>query len=154
MGLFSSYLVLVRHAWFQYKVRSAAASQLHKLVLSPEEFSLLHWVEEEKEFDLNGKLYDVSGIERQPNQIIIRYSEDAFETLLTEIWSSLTDQNGTPLPDPGKKIDMDKYVPALPCQVSQRNAIDLHPYFELTTPFIALRSKEVESPPPEVPSLI
>jgi len=82
VGVFSSYFTFYHRSAFQTHVSSLNNQDLHVLVVSVSEFENIEWIENEKEFEYNGKMYDVAKIEHQGDKYQIYCENDFLEDLL------------------------------------------------------------------------
>jgi len=79
MGLFSNFYLSLHRTSFQEFVVEAVPSNTEKLFFSFADFSAIRWIDDEKEFKFNGKLYDVSKIERNAQGYYIYGVNDSLE---------------------------------------------------------------------------
>jgi hypothetical protein len=82
LGLFSSYLTFYHRSAFQLQVIQVPHEALYTLNLTKEDFKKIIWLEANKEFEYNGKMYDVSKIEQNDFGYSILCENDTFEDLV------------------------------------------------------------------------
>jgi hypothetical protein len=78
MGIFTSGFLDYHRNGFQELVRESPAG-VEKLVFTPSTFQLIQWEKEGEEFEWQGKMYDVSKIEKTKNAITIECVHDDLE---------------------------------------------------------------------------
>ena len=79
VGVFSNLYLSLHRTSFQEFVAESAPSDIEKLFFSVTDFSKIDWIEEDREFELNGKLYDVSKIEQTARGFDIYCVNDSLE---------------------------------------------------------------------------
>jgi hypothetical protein len=94
MGIFSTYYTVHHRTAFQAQVRQEQHPGTLELVFSESDFARIQWIEEQTEFEWNGKLYDVAAIKRVDGNIVIRCENDSLEELLLSLVNPEKEQPG------------------------------------------------------------
>ncbi len=94
MGIFSSYYTLHHRTAFQTQVKQERHSGIEELIFSEADFARIQWMEDQKEFEWNGKLYDVASISRAGGQVVVRCENDSLEELLLSLVNPEKEQPG------------------------------------------------------------
>jgi hypothetical protein len=82
MGMFTSYFTFIYRTNFQSTVSALKEDRLERMVLSSTEFEKTRWTDGKKEFERDGKMFDVARIERQGDSYFIYCENDSMEDLL------------------------------------------------------------------------
>jgi hypothetical protein len=85
VGVFSSYYTYYHRTAFQERVKETRQEELLKLVFSPQDYQSIEWMEEETEFEWQGKLYDVSSITQTSDGYVILCENDGLEEMLLSL---------------------------------------------------------------------
>lgn len=89
LGVLSNYIALYHRFSFQAKVASSPLEDLKTLTLSKSEFEKIIWIEEGKEFEYQGKMYDVATFEERGNNYVISCESDSLEDLFISLLKSV-----------------------------------------------------------------
>lgn len=95
MGIFSSDFLNYHRSSFQEFVRQSRETE--KLIFSKTDFQLIHWEEADKEFQWEGKMYDVSRIEKDSEVITIYCTHDEFEDAILNFFKLKGPQTDMPV---------------------------------------------------------
>ena len=79
VGIFSSFYLGFHRTSFQESIIRSMPSQAEKLVFSTRDYLKIKWIDKEKEFEWNNKLYDVSKIEKTKKGFDIFCVNDSLE---------------------------------------------------------------------------
>jgi hypothetical protein len=82
MGMFTSYFTFFYRTNFLSTVTALKDDKLERLVLSSTEFENTKWTDGKKEFERNGKMFDIARIERQGDFYFVYCENDSLEDLL------------------------------------------------------------------------
>jgi len=84
IGMFSSYFAFFHRDHFQLAVVQEEESKLKSLSFTSEEFLALKWTDGQKEFEFEGRMFDVAQIKRQGTSYVIYCENDFLEDLLVD----------------------------------------------------------------------
>ncbi|GHN01520.1 hypothetical protein WSM22_30090 [Cytophagales bacterium WSM2-2] len=82
IGIFSSYLTFYHRSSFQTQVITSKQEDIQVFTFSKSEFDSIVWEETNREFELEGKMYDVARIEYKDNKYFVYCENDYMEDLL------------------------------------------------------------------------
>ncbi|HEV8511799.1 MAG TPA: hypothetical protein VGQ59_00890 [Cyclobacteriaceae bacterium] len=82
IGMFTSYFSFFYKNNIQAVVSSLEEDKLELLILSSSDFEKIRWTDNEREFEREGKMFDVSRIESHDGSYFIYCENDLFEDLL------------------------------------------------------------------------
>lgn len=155
VGLLGTSWTLFHKTSFQYLVKEGAFSNFTSLTFTPEQFEALQWTEKGREFTLDGKMFDISEIERAGDNYVVKCKHDVIESVVRDFFDD--DKGDGDVGDHGKpkkkngqnKNRVSKFFPG------QKTAYE--PEFLLFQPltysqlseYSTTTLREVESPPPE-----
>ncbi|MBI1769676.1 MAG: hypothetical protein HYR67_15015 [Bacteroidetes bacterium] len=94
VGIFSSLYQEFHRDSMQSKVSESVLISLEKLFFSKEDFLKIDWKEKEREFELNGKLYDVSKIGKTKDGFEIYCLNDSEEEGIIYLFNEWKKSNG------------------------------------------------------------
>src|SRR5579871_5960796 len=86
----SSYFSFFHKASFQQIIKTSDHDELTVLHLTSKEFSALEWEDQGKEFEYQGKMYDVAKVETTPTGYLIHCENDVLEDLFLNWMKSET----------------------------------------------------------------
>ncbi|MCB0490121.1 MAG: hypothetical protein R2820_03895 [Cyclobacteriaceae bacterium] len=153
VGLLGTSWTLFHKTSFQYLVKEGAFSNLTTFTFTSEQFETLQWMEEGREFKLDGKMFDVSEIERVGDNYLVKCKHDVIESVVRDFFDDEqgdVGDHGKPKKKDGQnKNRVSKFFPG------QKTAYE--PEFLLFQPltysqlseYSTTTLREVESPPPE-----
>ncbi len=81
LGVFSSYFSFYFRPHFRAQVSLAKKDELKTLSLTASEFENINWIEINKEFEYQDKMYDVAKIEKEGSGYLIYCENDSLEDL-------------------------------------------------------------------------
>ena len=82
IAFFSSSFAVFHRTDFQLSLKTASNNELKTLIFSTKEFNQVKWTVAEKEFEQDGKMYDVARIEKNGNAYLVYCKNDSLEDLL------------------------------------------------------------------------
>ena len=82
MGMFTSYFTFFHRTNFQSAVTALKDDRLERIVFSATQFEKTRWTDGRKEFEHDGKMFDVARIERQGDYYFVYCENDSLEDLL------------------------------------------------------------------------
>lgn len=85
MGLFTTFYTYYHRQAFQSVVRQMPASGLEQLAFTTQEFKAINWFDYQKEFEWQGRMYDVSVITRTEHGYTILCKNDTMEEMLLSL---------------------------------------------------------------------
>lgn len=152
LGFFSSSLTFLHRASFQSRVRLGEFSELTLFTFSGDEFKGLEWTEQGREFRMDGKMYDISSIEKVNDGYIVSCKHDAIESFVANLFT-FEKMNGKDKDLPKEKntrknLSLQHFSKQLQQEIKTK-PIQQWTYFELLLKPSA-KFYEVESPPPEL----
>lgn len=81
-GMFSPYFAFYHRDNFQQQVQRTAESELKTFLLTSEDFAALKWTEGHKEFERDGKMYDVARVVKKGDAYLVYCENDFLEDVL------------------------------------------------------------------------
>ena len=81
-GVFTSYYTVYHRLSFKAHVKETREDRQEKLFFTEQAYQAIEWVEEESEFEWQGKMYDVSNISKTRKGYVIVCEHDSFEEML------------------------------------------------------------------------
>jgi hypothetical protein len=81
-GFFTAYYTAYHRQAFQVQVKETKPRELERLFFNEREFASIQWVETNTEFEWQGKMYDVSEIQKDPKGYVIICKNDTLEEML------------------------------------------------------------------------
>lgn len=81
-GMFSTYFAFYHRDSFQQEVQQTSQNELKSFSFTAEEFASLKWTDGQKEFERDGKMFDVASVEKKGDTYIIYCENDFFEDVL------------------------------------------------------------------------
>lgn len=149
VGVFSSlYLNLHRSSFQELAIESNSTNQ-EKLLFTAKEFSTIHWLEKGREFEWNGKMYDVSSIEKTKEGYQLYCVNDEAEesfVALFNTWKKSSAPNGN------LKFQMQPQFCNALSFLSEEQVQMNRIYFSLASPSYHSPGDRADSPPPELTS--
>lgn len=93
LNLFGFYMAFIMNRneirrEMQQHLRQADKDELTVMTMSREEYDKLVWVKENREFRLNGRMFDVEEVQIADDQVILYVEEDHKETRLNDDFAS------------------------------------------------------------------
>ncbi len=80
-SIFSSYFNFYYRPAFQTQIATSKKEELKILTFDSKELAKINWVEVNKEFEFEGKMYDVAKIEKKGSGVLIYCDNDTLEDL-------------------------------------------------------------------------
>jgi hypothetical protein len=87
-GVLSNFIAFYHRYSFQAQVIISQQEDLKILALSASEYKKINWIEDGKEFEYFGKMYDVAKMERQGSNYMISCENDSLEDLFLSLWKA------------------------------------------------------------------
>lgn len=152
LGFFNSSLTFLHRASFQSRVRQGEFSELTVFSFSGDEYKDMEWTEEGREFRMDGKMYDISSVEKVDNNYIVSCKHDVMESFVANLFTFRKMNGMTKNLPKEKKVRKNlsfQHFSGQFRQEVQAKIIFRWIYFES---FLIFPSNyyEVESPPPEL----
>jgi hypothetical protein len=91
MGVTAFYFGYQYRHFFQELIRSSEDEDLSVITFSTAEFKSIEWTEENREFTLDGKMYDVARVEKKNGVYSVYCEHDAFEDAMIA-WMKINGQ--------------------------------------------------------------
>ncbi len=82
VGTFNSYFTFLNRQHFQAQVKQQRPEDLKRLIFSENEYRKIKWEDKDREFEFNGKMYDVASIQFKEGLYTITCENDLIEDLL------------------------------------------------------------------------
>jgi hypothetical protein len=142
MGVTAFYFGYQYRHFFQELIRSSDEDQLKVLTFSTTEFQSIQWTEENREFTLDGKMYDVARVEQKNDVYTVYCEHDAFEDAVIS-WMKVNGEKSTTKSN--SIISFFEIVPVFDCEPG---LMELRKSGTQSYCFYSSFEPEVNTPPP------
>lgn len=153
VGLLGTSWTLFHKSSFQYLVKKGAFSNLTMLTFTAEQFEDLQWTEEGREFTLEGKMYDVSEIEKVGENYVVNCKHDIIESVVRDFFDDEqgdVGDHGKPKKKNGQnKSRVAKFFPGQKTAYEPEFLLFQSISYSQVSEYSTTTLREVESPPPE-----
>ncbi|MGE0588307.1 MAG: hypothetical protein AB7O48_07005 [Cyclobacteriaceae bacterium] len=155
VGLLGTSWTLFHKTSFQYLVKEGAFSNFTTLTFTPEQFEALQWTEKGREFTLDGKMFDISEIERVGDNYVVKCKHDVIESVVRDFFDD--DKGDGDVGDHGKpkkkngqnKNRVAKFFPGQKTAYEPEFLLFQSLTYSQLSEYSTTTLREVESPPPE-----
>lgn len=143
LGVLSSYVALYHRFSFQSYVMTLDESDLKTLTVSVDEYQKIKWIEEGREFEHGGKMYDVAKVERQGANYLVTCENDSLEDLFVNWMKSESKSKSKAIP----QIQLSQPIEEIEIKIPTNTLDKLEP---LLSNFYSSFLAEIIPPPPRV----